>query len=284
MIRTARSGSAVTDELAEAAALPKVTRKRTAKEGYHTWLERRPVKLTIFATIAILIGGIVQIVPSLMVDDYIPIISSVKPYTPLELEGRDIYIREGCVGCHSQMIRPFRSEVERYGEYSKAGEYVYDHPFLWGSKRTGPDLMRIGGKYSDNWHLNHFYDPQSTSSGSIMPSYKWLIINELDKDLTETKMEAMLTLGVPYTQEEIDRAQEWMKEQGTQIEENLYNDPDFAKTYEADKQYAKDNNLPFVEMRDREIVAIISYLQRLGTDIKVTQPDGTTLNLNDQPC
>jgi cytochrome c oxidase cbb3-type subunit I/II len=281
MIRTARSGSAVTDELAEAAALPKVTRKRTSKEAYHTWLERRPVKLTIFATIAILIGGIVQIVPSLMVDDYIPIISSVKPYTPLELEGRDIYIREGCVGCHSQMIRPFRSEVERYGEYSKAGEYVYDHPFLWGSKRTGPDLMRIGGKYSDNWHLNHFYDPQSTSSGSIMPSYKWLIINELDKDLTETKMEAMLTLGVPYTQEEIDRAQEWMKEQGTQIEENLYNDPDFAKTYEADKQYAKDNNLPFVEMRDREIVAIISYLQRLGTDIKVTRPDGTTLNLND---
>ncbi|QJP34642.1 cytochrome-c oxidase, cbb3-type subunit I [Nonlabens sp. Ci31] len=281
MIRTARSGSAVTDELAEAAALPKVTRKRTSKEGYHTWLERRPVKLTIFATIAILIGGIVQIVPSLMVDDYIPIISSVKPYTPLELEGRDIYIREGCVGCHSQMIRPFRSEVERYGEYSKAGEYVYDHPFLWGSKRTGPDLMRIGGKYSDNWHLNHFYDPQSTSSGSIMPSYKWLIKNELDKDLTEAKMEAMLTLGVPYTQEEIDRAQEWMTEQGTQIEENLYNDPDFAKTYEADKQYAKDNNLPFVEMRDREIVAIISYLQRLGTDIKVTRPDGTALNLND---
>jgi cytochrome c oxidase cbb3-type subunit I/II len=215
-----------------------------------------------------------------MVDDYIPIISSVKPYTPLELEGRDIYIREGCVGCHSQMIRPFRSEVERYGEYSKAGEYVYDHPFLWGSKRTGPDLMRIGGKYSDNWHLNHFYDPQSTSSGSIMPSYKWLIKDELDKSNTEDKMEAMLTLGVPYTQEEIDRAQTWMDEQATQIEKNLYSDPDFAKTYEADKQYAEDNNLPFVEMRHREVVAIISYLQRLGTDIKVTHPDGTALNLN----
>ncbi|WP_034059210.1 cytochrome-c oxidase, cbb3-type subunit I [Lacinutrix jangbogonensis] len=277
IIMTARSGSKVTDELAEAAPLQKVTQKRTNKEAYHTWLERRPVKLTIFATIAILIGGMVQIIPSLIVDDYIPVISSVKPYSPLELEGRDIYIREGCVGCHSQMVRPFRSEVERYGEYSKAGEYVYDHPFLWGSKRTGPDLMRIGGKYSDNWHLNHFYDPQSTSSGSIMPSYKWLIKNALDKDLTETKMEAMVTLGVPYTEEEIARAQEWMDEQGTQIEKNLYSDPDFAKTYEADKQYAKENGEAFIEMRNREVVAVIAYLQRLGTDIKIKNAGDTAL-------
>ncbi len=269
IVKTIRSGSAVTDELAEAAALQKVTKKRTAKEGYHTWLERRPVKLTIFATIAILIGGIVQIVPTLMVKSNIPTITSVKPYTPLELEGRDIYIRESCVSCHSQMIRPFRSEVERYGEYSKAGEYVYDHPFLWGSKRTGPDLMRIGGKYSDNWHLNHFYDPQTTSSGSIMPSYKWLIKNKLDRSNTETKMKAMVTLGVPYTPEEITRAQQWMDEQATTIEKNLYSDPDFAKTYEADKKYAKDNGLDFVEMRNREVVALIAYIQRLGTDIKV---------------
>ena len=219
--KTARSGSKVTDELVEAAPLVKVTHKRTTKEGWHTWLERRPVKLTIYTTIAILIGGIVQITPSLLVDEYIPKISSVKPYTPLELEGRDIYIRESCNACHSQMIRPFRSEVERYGDYSKAGEFVYDHPFLWGSKRTGPDLHRIGQKYSDNWHLNHFYDPQSTSSGSIMPSYKWLIRNELDKSQTEAKMKAMVTLGVPYTQEDIDRAQEWMLEQGTQIEKKL---------------------------------------------------------------
>ena len=280
LIRTARAGSQVTDELAEAAALEKVTKNRTNKEGYHTWLERRPVKLTLFATVAILIGGMVQIIPSLMVDDYIPVISSVKPYTPLELEGRDIYIREGCVGCHSQMVRPFRSEVERYGEYAKAGEFVYDHPFLWGSKRTGPDLLRVGGKYSDNWHLNHFYDPQSTSEGSIMPSYKWLIQNELDKSSTETKMEAMVTLGVPYTQEEIDRAQEWMLEQGTEIEKNLYSDPDFAKTYEADKKYALDNGEEFIEMRNRELIAIIAYLQRLGTDIKVTTADGTALNIN----
>jgi len=269
IIMTARKGSKVTDELAEAAPLVKVTKHRTAKEGYHTWLERRPVKLTIFATIAILIGGAVQIIPSLLVDDYVPVISSVKPYSPLELEGRDIYIREGCVSCHSQMVRPFRSEVERYGEYSKSGEYIYDHPFLWGSKRTGPDLLRIGGKYSDNWHLNHMYDPQSTSSGSIMPSYKWLINAELDKSLTETKMEAMVTLGVPYSEEEITNAQLSMLEQGTKIEENLYSDPDFAKTYEADKKYAEENGEDFVEMRDREIVALIAYLQRLGTDIKV---------------
>lgn len=278
IIKTAKSGVKVNDELAEAAPLLTVTKKRTSKEAYHTWLERRPVKLTIFATIAILIGGIVQIIPSLIVDDYIPVISSVKPYTPLELEGRDLYIREGCVGCHSQMIRPFRSEVERYGEYAKAGEYVYDHPFLWGSKRTGPDLLRIGEKYSDNWHLNHFYDPQTTSAGSIMPAYKWLITNELDKSYTEAKMEAMVALGVPYTKEEIENAQQWMLEQGTEIEQNLYNDPDFAKTYEANKQNAQQNNEAFIEMRNREVVALIAYLQRLGTDIKIKPTPQIDLN------
>lgn len=280
IVMTVRQGNKVEDELAEAAPLQKVTKKRTSKEGYHTWLERRPVKLTIFATIAILIGGMVQIIPSLMVDEYVPVISTVKPYTPLELEGRDIYIREGCVSCHSQMIRPFRSEVERYGEYSKSGEYVYDHPFLWGSKRTGPDLMRVGQKYSDNWHLNHFYDPQSTSSGSIMPSYKWLIKSKLDKSQTEDKMEAMVSLGVPYTPEEIERAQQWMDEQGTQIEKNLYADPDFVKTYEADKKYAQENGETFIEMRNREVVALIAYLQRLGTDIKIKTQDEITANKN----
>ncbi|WP_452229378.1 cytochrome-c oxidase, cbb3-type subunit I [Lacinutrix sp. MEBiC02404] len=269
---TIRQGSKVEDELAEAPALQHVSKKRTAGEGWHTWLERKPIKLTIGATIAILIGGIVQIVPTIMVKSNIPTIASVKPYTPLELEGRDIYIREGCVGCHSQMIRPFRSEVERYGEYSKAGEYVYDHPFLWGSKRTGPDLHRIGGKYSDNWHLNHMYDPQSTSSGSIMPSYKWIVRDELDKSLTEKKMKAMVSLGVPYTEEEITNAQQAMLEQGTRIEKNLYADPDFAETYEADKAAG---GAEFIEMRNREIVAVIAYLQRLGTDIKVKDLETT---------
>jgi cytochrome c oxidase cbb3-type subunit I/II len=269
VIVTIKQGSKVEDELAEAAALERVTKKRTSGEGWHSWLERRPVQLTILATVAILIGGIIQIVPTIMVKSNIPTIASVKPYTPLELEGRDIYIREGCVGCHSQMIRPFRSEVERYGDYSKAGEYVYDHPFLWGSKRTGPDLHRIGGKYSDNWHFNHMYDPQSTSSGSIMPRYPWLIKNELDTSLTEAKMKAMVSLGVPYSEEDIANAQDNMLKQGTKIEKNLYTDPDFVNSYEADKTYAKDNDESFVEMKNREIIAVIAYLQRLGTDIKV---------------
>jgi cytochrome c oxidase cbb3-type subunit I/II len=220
----------------------------------------------------------VQIIPSLMVDDYVPKITSVKPYTALELEGRDIYIRESCNACHSQMIRPFRSEVERYGEYSKSGEYVYDHPFLWGSKRTGPDLFRVGGKYSDNWHFNHFWDPQTTSPGSIMPRYTWLIKNSLDKSLTEKKMEVMVSLGVPYTEEEITAAQESMLEQGTQIEENLFADPDFVKTYEADKQATIESGEEFVDMRNREVVALIAYLQRLGTDIKVENNEEVTLN------
>jgi cytochrome c oxidase cbb3-type subunit I/II len=269
IIVTIKKGSKVEDELAEAPALERVTKKRTSGEAWHSWLERRPVQLTLLATVAILIGGIIQIVPTIMVKSNIPTIASVKPYTPLELEGRDIYIREGCVGCHSQMIRPFRSEVARYGEYSKAGEYVYDHPFLWGSKRTGPDLHRIGGKYSDNWHFNHMYDPQSTSSGSIMPRYSWLIKNELNKSLTGDKMKAMATLGVPYSDGDIANAQTNMLAQGTKIEENLYSDPDFVNSYEADKKYAAENGEVFVEMKNREIVAVIAYLQRLGTDIHV---------------
>tara|TARA_R110000868_G_scaffold291085_3_gene551438 strand:+ start:17255 stop:19435 length:2181 start_codon:yes stop_codon:yes gene_type:complete len=269
IIATIRVGSPVTDELAEAPALERVSKKRLAGEGWHSWLERKPVKLTILATIAILIGGIVQIVPTILVKSNIPTIASVKPYTPLELEGRDIYIREGCVGCHSQMIRPLRYEVERYGEYSKAGEYVYDHPFLWGSKRTGPDLHRIGGKYNDNWHFNHMYDPQALNKKSIMPRYQWLLKNKLDKSLTEKKMETMVSLGVPYTEEEIANAQQEMTDQGTQIEQNLYSDPDFVESYEADKKDAVENGRDFVEMKNREIVALIAYLQRLGTDIKV---------------
>lgn len=274
--KTIKSGSEVTDELAEAAPLQKISKRRLAGEGFHTWLERKPVQLTILATIAILIGGIIQIVPTILVKSNIPTITSVKPYTPLELEGRDIYIRESCNACHSQMVRPFRSEVERYGEYSKAGEYVYDHPFLWGSKRTGPDLMRVGGKYSDNWHFNHLYDPQSTSSGSIMPGYKWLIKNEHDRSNIKTKMEAMVTLGVPYTEEEIANAEALMDKQASQIQKNLYNDPDFVATYEADKKYAEENGLEFVEMKDREIVALIAYIQRLGTDIKIKEPETST--------
>jgi len=275
VVRTIRSGSRVEDEAAEAPALERVAKRRVAGETFHNWLERRPVQLTILATVAILIGGIVQIIPTILVKSNIPTITSVKPYTPLELEGRDLYIREGCVSCHSQMIRPFRSEVERYGEYAKAGEFVYDHPFLWGSKRTGPDLLRVGGKYSDSWHLNHMYDPQSTSAGSIMPSYKWLVTDEHNRSDVQAKMETMVKLGVPYTEEDIANAPQSMAEQAEKIENSLYADPEFVKTYEADKKYAEENGLDFVEMRDREIVSLIAYLQRLGTDIKIKGAEET---------
>ena len=268
--KTVKQGSPVEDEMAEAPALTKISDGRLKGEKWHGWLERRPIQLTLLATLAILIGGIIQIVPTIMVKSNIPTISAVKPYTPLELQGRDLYIREGCVGCHSQMIRPFRSEVARYGDYSKAGEYVYDHPFLWGSKRTGPDLHREGGKYNDNWHFNHMWDPRSTSPGSIMPAYTWLYDNApMDYSKTEAKMKAMQTLGVPYTVADIANAQNSIQTQASTIEKNLTNDPDFVKSYEASKKKAADNGEKFVPMKDREIVAMIAYLQRLGTDIKV---------------
>jgi len=269
IVKTIRKGSSIEDEAAEAAPLAKINRKRLLGEKYHSWLERRPVQLTLLATVAILIGGIIQIVPTLLVKSNIPTISYVNPYTPLELEGRDLYIREGCVGCHSQMIRPFRSEVERYGPYSKAGEYVYDHPFLWGSKRTGPDLLRVGKKYSDSWHLNHMYDPQSTSPGSIMPSYPWLITDRLDISNIEAKMKTMVALGVPYSEEEISNAQQSIAQQAAIIEQNLMEDPQFAKAYLEEVAQSKEMD-DFVPLSEREIVAMIAYLQRLGTDISQT--------------
>ena len=270
IVKTVKQGSAVEDELAEAPALQKISNGRLKGEKWHGWLERRPIQLTLLATVAILIGGIIQIVPTIMVKSNIPTIASVKPYTPLELEGRDIYIREGCVGCHSQMIRPFRSEVARYGDYSKAGEYVYDHPFLWGSKRTGPDLHRVGAKYPDTWHFNHMYSPQRVNKASIMPAYKWLFANKaMDHSLIENKMKVMRTLGVPYTDADIANAMKSIEDQSTTIEKNLNSDPDYVKSYEKSKADITKRGETFVPMKDREIVALIAYLQRLGTDLKV---------------
>ncbi len=260
IIKTAKAGSPVEDELAEAAPLKKISGQRIAGEGWHTWLERRTVLFTILTTVAILIGGLVEIVPVMLVKSNVPTISSVKPYTPLELEGRDIYIREGCNNCHSQMIRPFRSEVERYGEYSKAGEFIYDFPFLWGSRRTGPDVHRIGGKYNDNWHFNHMSDPRSTSPGSIMPRYSWLIKNDMNASNLESKMKALATLGVPYTDEEIAGAKQALLTQAKEVENNLRQDPEYVKNYGSSN------------IQNKEIVALIAYLQRLGTDIKANAP------------
>jgi cytochrome c oxidase cbb3-type subunit I/II len=271
IIRTVMAGQTVEDELAEAPALAVISNNRLKGEKWHTWLERRPIQLTILATFAILIGGIIQIIPTIMVKSNIPTISSVKPYTPLELEGRDLYIREGCNNCHSQMIRPFRSEVVRYGEYSKGGEFVYDHPFLWGSKRTGPDLAREGvtgkpfnGGRADDWHFNHMWDPQSTSSGSIMPGYKWMIKNEVDKTAIQSKMQVMQKLGVPYSDEEVANALVHWDKQATKIEENLMKNKDIRKSFEAQKA---EQGVDFIPVKDREVVALIAYLQRLGTDI-----------------
>jgi cytochrome c oxidase cbb3-type subunit I/II len=188
-----------------------------------------------------------------LIKSNIPTIASVKPYTPLELEGRDIYVREGCYNCHSQMVRPFRSETERYGEYSKAGEFVYDHPFQWGSKRTGPDLHREGGKYPDAWHYQHMEKPTSVSPGSVMPEYSWLLSNQLDISHTPAKIGAMRKLGVPYPE-------------------------GYEKLAVADLQSQADGIVKRLEDAriitdpDKEIIAVIAYLQRLGTDIKAVVP------------
>jgi cytochrome c oxidase cbb3-type subunit I/II len=248
--RTVKSGNFLAEEAASAMPLAKSYQKHKG-EHWHRWIERKPVQLMVWSTIAILIGGIIEIVPTIMVKSNVPTIESVKPYTALELEGRDLYIREGCNACHSQMVRPFRSEVARYGEYSKAGEFVYDHPFLWGSKRTGPDLHRVGGKYPHSWHYNHMLEPTSMSPGSIMPTYEWMFTNELDTRYTQKKLEAMVKLGVPYTQGYVDSAEYYLNEQATEIANAL------------------EEQLEDVEVSPKEeIVALIAYLQRLGTDIK----------------
>ena len=199
LVQTAAQGSFLKNEDAEAPALAKEFKAKG--EGWHRVLERKPVQFLVFSLIAVAIGGVIEMVPTFLVKSNIPTISSVKPYTPLELQGRDIYVREGCYTCHSQMVRPFRSETERYGEYSKAGEFVYDHPFQWGSKRTGPDLAREGSpklRKPHSWHFNHMLDPRTMSPGSIMPPYPWLIEDDLDVESTPAKIRAMQTLGVPY--------------------------------------------------------------------------------------
>ncbi|MCZ2337999.1 MAG: cytochrome-c oxidase, cbb3-type subunit I [Chitinophagales bacterium] len=248
--KTIKSGSLIADQ--EASAAPRAVYVSETKEGFHRWLERKPIQMLIGSMIVIMIGGIVEIIPMLLIDDNVPKIASVKPYTPLELEGRDIYIREGCVGCHSQMVRPFRSETERYGEYSKSGEFIYDRPFLWGSKRTGPDLHRVGGKYRDSWHYNHMLDPTSMAPGSIMPTYPWLFEDDLDTKYTASKIKVLKSLGTPYPDGYADKAVEDLKAQAAKITTSL----------KADK-IMQDN------LESKEIIALIAYLQRLGTDIKI---------------
>lgn len=248
LFKTMAQGTLLANEAAAAAPLEILEEKEIKGAHWHSWIERRPIQLLVASLIMILIGSLVELVPTFMVKSNIPTISAVKPYTSLELEGRDIYIREGCVGCHSQLVRPFRSETERYGEFSKSGEFVYDHPFLWGSKRTGPDLHREGGKYPDSWHYIHMREPQAMSPGSIMPSYGFLFEQTLNTSQTKDKLAAMQKLGVPYSQEQIDGAVNDLKIQAKEIQARLANEK--IKVSE-----------------DKEIIALIAYLQRLGTDI-----------------
>lgn len=251
LVKTAKQGSFKAEEAAEAPALEK---KKIVGGHWHAVLERKPLIFTVLTLVAIVIGGVVEMVPTFLIKSNIPTIASVQPYTPLELHGRDLYIKEGCNNCHTQMVRPFRSETERYGEYSKAGEFVYDHPFLWGSKRTGPDLHRVGGKYNNVWHFNHMLDPTSTSPGSIMPPYAWLFTQSIDLDETAGKIKALRTVGVPYAEGYEATANDDLMKQAREITADLA-----ASDIEISEQ--------------AEIVALIAYLQRLGTDIKVKSND-----------
>lgn len=274
LVATVRQGSFLKDTPAEAPALAKISSARKEGEGRHLWLERMPVLLSVLSFIVLAIGGAIEIIPTLTVKDNVPVISAVKPYSPLELEGRDLYIREGCNACHSQMIRPFRDEVVRFngknGQYSKAGEFVYDRPFLWGSKRTGPDLHREGGKNPDTWHFKHMLNPRVTSPGSIMPRYPWLIYNGLDTSKTADKLALLKnTFGHPYTDEDIKNVDKLMSEQAAKVVEGIYSgDPQIKVAIE--EQKAKEGD-KFIPLEKREIVALIAYLQRLGTDIKTTE-------------
>lgn len=266
LIKTARKGTALDFEEAEAEPLPKVY-KSHKNEHWHRWIERKPVQMLVISLIVILIGGIVEFVPTFMVKSNIPKIEQVKPYTPLELAGRDIYIKEGCYVCHSQMIRPFRSETARYGEYSKSGEFVYDHPFQWGSKRTGPDLAREGvgkNKKSHQWHYNHMLNPQEISKGSIMPPYPWLLVTKVNSADMPKKIRAMQKLGVPYPEGYDLQSINDMEKQAIKI------------TNELKKEIAAANKTEVGEINiqpNTEIIALISYLQRLGTDIYKTDSE-----------
>ncbi|WP_185873475.1 cytochrome-c oxidase, cbb3-type subunit I [Blattabacterium cuenoti] len=235
-------------------------------EKFHSWLEKRPIQMTILSLLAVAIGGFIEIIPTIIIKSNVPTINNVKPYTALELEGRDLFVREGCNSCHSAQVRPFRDEVVRYGEYSKAGEFVYDHPFLWGSKRTGPDLAREGGKNPSSWHYNHLYDPRSTSTGSIMPRYPWLIYNKLDRFYTHDKIKAMIKLGVPYTLEYVKTYNNDMNKQAKKIVNDIYSE--FPKLKEEIEKERNEFKNKFIPLENREVIALIAYLQRIGTDIK----------------
>lgn len=231
--------------------------RETGYIAAHRRLEGNSALFAVLTTLAILVGGIVEIVPMFTTQAGPETLAGVTPYTPLEVAGRDIYIREGCYTCHSQMIRPMRAEVLRYGEWTRAGEYAYDHPFLLGSRRAGPDLQRVGGKYPDAWHYEHMRDPRSTSPGSIMPDYAWLHHDTYDPSDIQASLRALRRVGVPYTDDEIANAPGTIAAQAQGIVDRL---TQAGVTSEPNK----------------EIIALIAYLQRLGKDGRAAIAAGAT--------
>ena len=225
----------------------------------HGKLERNISLLGIAALITVAIGGIVEIAPLFWIDSTVEKVEGVRPYTPLELAGRNIYIREGCYNCHSQMIRPFRDEVERYGHYSLAAESMYDHPFQWGSERTGPDLARVGGKYSDEWHVQHLKDPRSVVPESIMPTYPFLSERELKPGDMRDHLAALSRVGVPYSKEAIAAANDDLTTQGDA-------DAD-SKGLVARYPNAKVRDFDGDPAKLTEMDALVAYLQLLGTQV-----------------
>ncbi len=225
--------------------------------GWHHKLEGKPLAFTLWTTLAVAAGGIFELIPTMAIKSNVPTIASVRPWSPLELEGRDIYISEGCVSCHSQLVRPFREETLRYGDYAKAGEFIYDRPFLFGSRRIGPDLLRVGGKYPDSWHYDHLMDPRKLSPASLMPNYAHLAEQPLDLSRTSAKVGALATMGAPYDEDEVSVAGDL-----AQLQAN-----DLAKAL-------TDQGLP--DIRDKKMIALIAYLQRLGRDGRGASDEWTT--------
>jgi cytochrome c oxidase cbb3-type subunit I/II len=219
--------------------------------GWHRAWEGLPLTFTVMTTVAVIVASLFEILPTFLIKSNVPTIAAVQPYSPLELAGRDVYIREGCFNCHSQMVRPFRWETERYGDYSKPGESVYDHPFLWGSRRIGPDLARVGGKYPDLWHVRHMINPREIVQKSIMPAYPRMETAPLDFDGIQARVDAMAMLGVPYGPAVRDgQAAAMARAQAKEI---------------ADAVVAQGGPAGLAE---KEIIAMVAYLQRLGRDVK----------------
>jgi len=270
LIKTAKAGKLVANEEAEAVNMRNAIAKVEGKHFWHRSIEKKPIRFLIVTLIVVAIGGAVEIIPTMIVKSNVPTIEQVKPYTALELEGRDLYIREGCYNCHSQMVRPLRFETARYGEYSKSGEFVYDHPFQWGSKRTGPDLAREGSKKirkNNKWHYEHLIRPKDVSQGSLMPAYPWMNENDLDLSYIEKKVRAMQNLGVPYPEgfdmEAREKAEMQAEVIAADIAQSLH---DNLPTEELKNAFDIDKKTK--ELKTKEIIALIAYLQRLGRDIE----------------